>query len=420
MRVWSAAIALIAGLAVVGGAGSAATNFNVNGFDISAVEGIKWSGTVAHFTDPDAPTDATFTASIDWGDNTSGTGSVVRTALHEYDVNAEHNFVDEGTYQLDIRISGSTGSGRTAPKAVVVDAPLTLTMGVPTGITAGGTVNGKVATFTDGNSDEVPGAFKATIDWGDGSTSAGAVAKTGPGAFSVSGAHTFGEEGQSNVKVTVNDVGGSTASGTQAVTIGDAPLTAGAPFTVRSREGKAYTGVVATFRDADADAPASDYTTVSINWGDGRFSSGTVTPAAGGGWQVRGSHTYAEEGIFKTSVLVKDKGGSTATIPGFAAIGDAPLYPRARVLTAHAGVRFTGVVATFTDGAPRAPLRDYTVSISWGDGKTSAGSVRKVAGHVSVFGTHTYATPGRKEVTVRIRDRGGSRATAYSPMRVLG
>src|SRR4029079_4165853 len=133
-------------------------------------------------------------------------------------VNAEHTFADEGTYQLDVRVTGSTGSGRTAPKAVVSDAPLALTMEVPTGITEGGAVNGKVATFTDGNTDEVPGAFKATIDWGNGSTNAGSVAKTGPGAYSVSGAHTFGEVGPSSVMVAVDDVGGSAAGGGQHVT----------------------------------------------------------------------------------------------------------------------------------------------------------------------------------------------------------
>ena len=61
----------------------------MNGFDVSAVEGIKWSGTVAHFTDPAAPAGATFTANIDWGDNRVGTGNVVRTGDHEYDVNAD-------------------------------------------------------------------------------------------------------------------------------------------------------------------------------------------------------------------------------------------------------------------------------------------------------------------------------------------
>ena len=417
MRIAAFSVLALVALAVAGSAARPAKDFNPNGFGPSAVEGVKWSGTVANFTDTGAPPGSSYEADIDWGDGTKSSGSLAKTGKDTYDVNAEHNFVDEGKYQMRIRIQGGTGKGESGPIAEVVDAPLALKMALPGGVTEGGTLNGTVATFNDGNSDEVTGAFKVTIDWGDGSTGAGSVAKTGPGAFSVSGSHAYGEEGQPNVKVTVNDVGGSTATGTQALTLGDAPLTAGAPLTVLATERNAYNGAVATFKDTYASAPASDYTTVTIDWGDGKFTPGTVTPFPAGGWPVRGTHVYAEEGQFSTSVVAKDKGGATVTIAGFAKVADAPLHATGIRFAAQVGETFRGVVATFSDAAAKAPLRDYGARIDWGDGRSSEGKVVKIRGRLTVTGSHTYAKAGRKSVIVKITDRGGAKAAAPAALR---
>src|SRR5208282_1030833 len=51
-----------------------------------------------------------------------------------------------------------------------------------------------VATFTDTNASDTAGIFTATINWGDGTTSAGTITGSN-GAFAVAGSHTYADEG---------------------------------------------------------------------------------------------------------------------------------------------------------------------------------------------------------------------------------
>jgi phage gpG-like protein len=68
-------------------------------------------------------------------------------------------------------------------------------------------------------------------------------------------------------------------------------------------------------------------------------------------------------------------------------------------------------VATFSDADPGCTASDYTASIKWGDGSTTAGTI---SGHFTVTGTHTYASTGTRTITVAIHDAGGATATARS------
>jgi hypothetical protein len=61
------------------------------------------------------------------------------------------------------------------------------------------------ATFTDGDPLSQPGDFVATINWGDGSSSSGAIASDGNGGFHVLGDHTYSASGSRSVQVTVSD-----------------------------------------------------------------------------------------------------------------------------------------------------------------------------------------------------------------------
>jgi hypothetical protein len=72
--------------------------------------------------------------------------------------------------------------------------------------------------------------------------------------------------------------------------------------------GTAFTGVVATFSDADPNANAKDFT-ATINWGDGHLTNGTVTANAAGGFDVSGTNTYAKAGKFPINVDIADFGG---------------------------------------------------------------------------------------------------------------
>jgi len=59
----------------------------------------------------------------------------------------------------------------------------------------------------------VAGAFSATINWGDGTTTAGEIIDTA-GAISVSGTHTYASSGQNAVSVTLSDDAPGTATAT--------------------------------------------------------------------------------------------------------------------------------------------------------------------------------------------------------------
>ena len=62
--------------------------------------------------------------------------------------------------------------------------------------------------------------------------------------------------------------------------------------------------------------------------------------------------------------------------------------------TAFFGIPFSGPVATFSDNNPGAVPTDYSASIDWGDGQTSAGRIEpRAEGGFNVIGSHTYLSP---------------------------
>lgn len=196
----------------------------------------------------------------------------------------------------------------------------------------------------------------------------------------------------------------------------DDPITA-TGTALASTEGQPVASAVATFSGPDPNALASDYA-ASINWGDGSPpSAGTVTAGGTtGSFMVAGSHTYAEEGSGTVTVTITSTltSATVATATAATTIADAPLT--AAGVTAATGQSFTGTVATFTDANTNAPASDFTASIAWGDGSTTAGTVTGSGGSYAVSGQHTYAGTGSSTVTVVISDAGGSTATAATTL----
>jgi hypothetical protein len=119
------------------------------------------------------------------------------------------------------------------------------------------------------------------------------------------------EEG--TVRVTVSNPGpGGGVSLPQTFTVTDAALTA-AGVGLNVIGNKNFSGVVATFTDANAGATAADFTAVIV-WDDGTASFGTVKAGAGN-FTVSASHTFGRFSNLHTAVVtVYDKGGSTATV----------------------------------------------------------------------------------------------------------
>ncbi|MGI8429566.1 MAG: hypothetical protein ACR2OB_09745 [Solirubrobacteraceae bacterium] len=162
---------------------------------------------------------------------------------------------------------------------------------------------------------------RATISWGDGTTSAGAS----DGSSGIQGTHTYAEEGSYSGSVSYTyTLGGvrSCPSGARTTsfqaTVHDAPLIA-AGANVSGTVGQPVNGVVAHFTDANPGADAGEFS-AQITWGDGAKTFGTVTAAPIGGFDVSGTHSYGSAGSFAVSVSIADVGGSTATASATATI----------------------------------------------------------------------------------------------------
>ena len=389
------------------------------------VEGTTGATLSATFTDANtgAPT-SDFSGTITWGDGATQafTSGAVSGSAGSYTVSGTHLYTEEGSYTATVTINDVGGSQTTETgSTTVADAPLTAGT-----VTVGGGVEGTTpatlsATFSDANTAAPTGDFSGTIDWGDGSglTSFTSAAVSGSGgAFTVSGSHTYAEEGSYIPKVTINDVGGKSTTDTGSTTVADAPLTAGTVTASGGVEGTTAATLSATFSDANLNAPASDFSG-TINWGDGTalasFTSGAVS-GGGGSFTVSGSHTYAEEGTYIPKVTINDDGGSTAIDTGTTTVLDAPLTAGA-IATVTGGVEGTTAAtlsATFSDANTGAPTSDFSGTIDWGDGTSTnftSADVSGSNGSFTVNGSHTYAEEGTFFATVAINDDGGSSAT---------
>ena len=179
-----------------------------------------------------------------------------------------------------------------------------------------------------------------------------------------------------------------------------------------STEGKPFTGTVATFTDTDTNATAADYS-ATISWGDGSSSTGTVTGGSGS-FSVAAGHTYSEEGTDQVTVTITDvdNASNSAAARSTATVADAALAASA-ACSATFSRSFSGVTATFVDGAsPSGTLSDFSASINWGDGTTSAGTITLVgAGSYAISGSHTYSSTGLFTIATTVNDVGGKTAT---------
>src|SRR5207302_1207205 len=260
--------------------------------------------------------------------------------------------------------AGSVAVAPTGPTAKItvtsaVDQPIQAT-GAAVTATEGAEYTGTVATFTDPDASSTASQYSATISWGDGSSSAGTVSGASGGPFTVTGSHTYAEEGTYSISVVIQDVDNPTnsATATGSATVADAALTAGQPAVISATEGSTVSGTVGSFSDANSGATAADFT-ATIQWGDGSSSAGVVSGPTGGPFTVSGSHLYAEEGSYTIAVTVTDAGGSTVALSGSVTIADAAVASQCAMPTNTSQV-FAGATATFTDQSSTGNAADFS------------------------------------------------------------
>lgn len=351
----------------------------------------------------------------------------------------------------------------TASMLIVAPAALATPTVGPISATAGTALPSStvIATFTQGIVTPplcaAASSFTATVGWGDGSPTGSAVV-SGPTtggvtcSYDVTAGHLYTAFGPYTVTVDVSATVASPGTGTGPATVADVPPTAGAPLTFAATAGTAASGAVADFSDGNTYAGASTFT-ASIDWGDGSASStGTVTAlATPGQFEVDGTHTYAAAGTPATSVTVQDAAGATITVPGSADVASngttttgtgttttgttttttgttttgttttstTSTKPTPATLdvvgtvpvSATAGTQFDNLLTVFTDSEGGTSASSYLVTIQWGDGAATAGTVvssSMTAGEFGVTGGHLYAAAGSYPIVISVLAPNGS------------
>ncbi len=245
---------------------------------------------------------------------------------YSFQLDVDHLPVGAGSYQVEeVQQPGWFASQTPGPVNVPLGAtnatfagndfgnydPSITATGTPVSATEAAKFSGQVATFTDPDTSATAGEYAATIEWGDGTSSVGAVSGSG-GSFAVSGEHTYADEGAYEVKVAINDKDNSaiSANATSTATVVDAALVASgvSPMPISPQS---FGGTVANFTDANTTSTTADFT-ATIEWGDGTAPSEGVVSGEGGSYRVSGSHTYAGTGFFTITIHIVDDGGSTA------------------------------------------------------------------------------------------------------------
>ncbi len=192
-----------------------------------------------------------------------------------------------------------------------------------------------VATFTDANPACPVADYSASIDWGDGTTSAGTITLVSGCTYTVSGTHTYTTAGSHAISATIDDDGGATAMASSTVKVVGVVTVSGT--TIHCLAGTSCTPMVATITDSDGDSCTNF--TATIAWGDGSTSAGSVSGTnASLGCSVSGMHTYLFPGTYTTTTSVQDSDGTSGSGQGTAIVnGFAPSTPNTTIDAGNSG-----------------------------------------------------------------------------------
>jgi hypothetical protein len=374
--------------------------------------------TLSRFNGP-LPIDQ-YSATIDWGDGTSSQGTIARQDSGSFVVLGSHDYGVKNQFDIAITVTGTDGSVgydyhtifTQADGMVVTSAPVIYNS------TSDTAIDSYVGSFFDANP-SAASAYTVSIDWGDGTTSAGQVTQADDGSFDINADHGYSSAGDYNISFTVSKGAQTlTALGTAQIWADD-PTDQPDPGWIDLNDSSTYLGtpgtsvtnqVLATFNGA---LPADQYSAM-IDWGDGTSSDGLIVRQSDGSFAVVGSHDYADKGAFDVSIEVDASDGSSG-------------YDYRRVLTQADALVLTSAplvwtydsltsqeltVASFYDQDPSADTSAYVITIDWGDGTSSAGQALAACdGSFDVVGNHAYTTPGTFTISIAM-SKGGESLTA--------
>ncbi len=367
----------------------------VTGVPVSATPGVAVKAKVATFTHTNpAGAASDYTASINWGDGTaSTTGTVSAAAGGGFEVTGSHTYATAGTYTTSITINDVGGAKATATSSANVVGPPIVSNVKVLSVTE---TTAKIGVTIDPDGDDTTYVIEYGPNTSYGQKTAPVEIGATPGPQPLTQTLTGLEPGKTyhfDVVATNSAAPKGVGGGDQSFTTeSNAPLGATGK-SVSGTAGVKLNATVATFTDANPNGVASDYT-ASINWGDGTASTaGTVSAAAGGGFEVTGSHTYAAPGQYTTTITINDVGGAKATATGSANITGPPAVSNVNVLS----ITETTAKVGFTinpNGAATTYAIEYGPTTSYGQ-KTVPVDIGATPGPQSLTQTLTGLEPGK-------------------------
>jgi hypothetical protein len=231
---------------------------------------------------------------------------------------------DTGSYEVSLAASDKDGgTSVTTRMFTVINRNLVVTGGFTVNAAEGAASGSQtVATFTDPAGAMPLSAYSATIAWGDGSTCSATISgPDGQGVFTVQGNHTYAEEGNDPLTVTIHHTGGSDQVVTGSASVSDHAVVVVGGFTVTAQFGvDSGPQTVATFTDPGGPESVADYT-ATVAWGDGSGSAGTITLSSNV-FTVTASHAYDHAGIYPVAVTVTHEQAPAVTATSSALVSD--------------------------------------------------------------------------------------------------
>ncbi|WP_435018692.1 virginiamycin B lyase family protein [Tundrisphaera sp. TA3] len=343
---------------------------------------------------------ANFLATIDFGDGTTGAGTIVQAGPGQFSVVASHAYPAAGTYVATITIATDAGPAVPVTSVVLAVPSFSVTGANPSAI-ATAPLAATFATFTDLVTGTTAADFTATIDFGDGTAGNGTIREVAPGQYAVDATHTYFAAGTYRVGIAVsNAFGTSRAVGSVAVTSGIAAQ--GSSASVNA--GLATPITYASFTSQVPGGVAGDYL-ATIDFGDGTSGPGTILQIGPGQFAVVASHAYPQPGDYTASIAVANRNATTPPAsPDY--VPAPPDAPATTLITAYAALAASGVSFTtqgnqpsnstyafFVDATPGRTAADYAARVDFGDGTSRAGTIRQVGpGQYAVDADHTYAS----------------------------
>jgi PKD repeat protein len=245
----------------------------------------------------------TLTASWNWGDGNTTTGTV-DTTFWPVSAAGSHTYTATGTYTVTLTVTDQAGASDSNTFEVNVTSlpndPPVINPLSNASVNEGATY-AAAGSFTDTGST----SWTATVDYGDGS---GSQPLTLSGTnFSLS--HIYQDNGAYTMTVSVTDNQGASDTETATVTVVNVASAVGT-ITASINPVQANTAITASAPFTDAGM--LDSHTAVWNWGDGTTSLGTVTESNGSG-SVSNSHTYTAAGVYEITLTVTDNDTAQGT-----------------------------------------------------------------------------------------------------------